>query len=175
MVISLKENRTNQKKAGAKTQRLPEGLEILDLESEAEKAKLPNRKRQTRKVDENRIKNKEYFRITYMFAAVFACMILFFVYFNTFKSEDVINSPYNSRQDTFADRVIRGEIYSADGELLAVTDTDEDGVEIRRYPYSNMFAHVIGYDTHGKTGVESIANFHLLTSHAFFGERVMKE
>ena len=110
-----------------------------------------------------------------MFAAIFGCMILYFVYFNAFKSEDVINSPYNSRQDTFADRVIRGNIYSSDGELLAASDTDEDGIETRRYPHANMFAHVIGYDTHGKTGVESIANFHLLTSHAFFGERIMKE
>lgn len=92
-----------------------------------------------------------------------------------FERGDVINSPYNTRQDTFADRVIRGKIYSADGEVLAETKTSADGSETRSYPYANMFAHVVGYDTNGKTGAESIANFHLLTSNAFFGERIMKE
>ncbi len=102
-------------------------------------------------------------------------MLLYFVYFNVFRSADVINSPYNTRQDTFADRVIRGKIYSADGEVLAETKVSSDGTDTRSYHYANMFAHVVGYDTNGKTGVESIANFHLLTSNAFFGERVMKE
>ncbi|MDY5647438.1 MAG: penicillin-binding transpeptidase domain-containing protein [Lachnospiraceae bacterium] len=110
-----------------------------------------------------------------MFSGIFICLLLYLVYFNVFKSADVINSPYNTRQDTFADRVVRGSIYSADREVLARTDVASDGSETRVYPYSNMFAHVVGYDTNGKTGVESIANFHLLTSNAFFGERVMKE
>ena len=34
--------------------------------------------------------------------------------------------------------------------------------------YSNMFSHVVGYDTNGKSGLESEANFTLLTSHSFF-------
>lgn len=46
-------------------------------------------------------------------------LIGYLIYFNTIKSDDFINSPYNTRQDTFADRVVRGKIMSSDGEVLA--------------------------------------------------------
>ena len=39
-------------------------------------------------------------------------LIGYLIYFNTIKSDDFINSPYNTRQDTFADRVVRGKIMS---------------------------------------------------------------
>ena len=55
----------------------------------------------------------------------------------------------------FSDRVVRGKIISADGQVLAQTNVYEDGTEERTYPYANMFAHVVGYDTNGKkrTGI----------------------
>lgn len=107
--------------------------------------------------------------------AVFAGMIGYLVYFNVVRSEDFINSPYNTRQDTFSDRVIRGQILSSEGEILAKTDVYEDGTEDRIYPYANVFAHVIGYDSNGKSGLESEANFHLLTSHEFFLNQMKNE
>ena len=91
------------------------------------------------------------------------------------KSDDFINSPYNTRQDTFSDRVVRGKILSADGQVLAQTNVAEDGTEERYYPFSNMFAHVIGYDTNGKSGLESEANFSLLSSHAFFLDQMKNQ
>ena len=69
-------------------------------------------------------KNKEFAVITYLFLAIFICLMGYMVYFQTVKSEDFINSPYNSRQDTFADRVVRGKIMSADGKVLAETVVD---------------------------------------------------
>lgn len=122
-----------------------------------------------------RAKNKPYTIVSYMFVAMFVSLIGYMVYFNVIKSEEFINSPYNTRQDTFADRVIRGDIKSADGEILATTEVYEDGTENRYYPFENMFAHVIGYDTKGKSGLESEANFQLLTSHAFFLEQLKNE
>ena len=77
-------------------------------------------------------------------------LIGYLIYFNTIKSDDFINSPYNTRQDTFSDRVVRGSILSSDGEVLAQTNVSEDGTEERSYPYGNTFAHVVGYDTNGK-------------------------
>ena len=171
----LKESPNNRKHPAGKSGQLPEELEILDLENEEEKKKLPDRRGTRPKGRDRKGGNREYLRITYLFAGIFACLLLYLVYFNVFQSADVINSPYNTRQDTFADRVIRGKIYSADGEVLAETKVASDGTETRSYPYANMFAHVVGYDTNGKAGVESIANFYLLTSNAFFGERIMKE
>ena len=102
-------------------------------------------------------------------------MIAYLIYFDAAKSETFINSPYNTRQDTFSDRVIRGEILSSDGEVLARTDVYDDGTEDRVYPYANVFSHVIGYDTHGKSGLESEANFQLLSSHEFFLSQMKNE
>lgn len=102
------------------------------------------------------------------FIIIFMGLIGYLIYFNTIKSDDFINSPYNTRQDTFADRVVRGKIMSSDGEVLAQTNVSEDGTEERSYPYNNVFAHVVGYDSNGKSGLESEANFQLLSSHEFF-------
>ena len=46
---------------------------------------------------------------------------------------------------------------------------------MRTYPYGEVFAHVVGYDVNGKSGLESAENFNLLTSNAFFVERIIKE
>lgn len=113
--------------------------------------------------------------ITYLFLAIFICLMGYMVYFQMVKSEDFINSPYNSRQDTFADRVVRGKIMSADGKVLAETVVDAAGNETRKYPYGNMYAHVVGFSTNGKSGIESNMNFNLLRSHSFVLERMFNE
>ena len=120
------------------------------------------------KIQNRKPRNLEYTFVSCFFVLIFVSMIGYLIYFNAVKSEDFINSPYNTRQDTFSDRVVRGKIMSADGEVLAQTNVYEDGTEERTYPYANIFAHVVGYDTNGKSGLESEANFQLLTSHEFF-------
>lgn len=64
---------------------------------------------------------------------------------------------------------------SSDGEVLAQTNVSEDGTEERSYPYNNVFAHVVGYDSNGKSGLESEANFQLLSSHEFFLNQIRNE
>lgn len=118
-------------------------------------------------------RNREFAVITYLFLGLFLLMIGYFVYFQVFRSEDVINSPYNKRQDTFAGHVVRGEILSSEGNVLAQTLVNEDGSETRYYPYGAMFAHAVGYDVNGKSGIEAFANFNLLRSHAFFAEQLI--
>ena len=113
--------------------------------------------------------------VTYIFLGIFICLIGHFVYFQAVTSSDVITSPYNKRQDTFADRVIRGDILTSDGVVIATTDVAEDGTETRRYPYQNLFAHAVGYASQGKTGIELLANYQLLTSNAYFLERFVNE
>lgn len=77
----------------------------------------------------------------YLFLAVFLSMMIYFVYFQVCKSESFINSPYNSLQDLFSDHVIRGDIVSADGKVLATTKVSADGTQTRSYPQGRMFAH----------------------------------
>ena len=102
--------------------------------------------------------------ITYLFIGLFALMTGYFIYFDAVLSPDVINNPYNSRLDAFAERNIRGNILSSDGTVLAETKVASDGTETREYPYANLFAHVVGYSTRGNTGIEQLANYYLLTS-----------
>lgn len=110
------------------------------------------------------IEVKNIINVTYVFLGVFMCLIGYIVYFMIFKSEDTINNSYNKRLDSFADYVVRGQIKSSDGKVLAYTEVDSEGNEQRVYPYNNMFAHVVGYTSQGKTGLELQANFYLLSS-----------
>lgn len=119
--------------------------------------------------------NKSILYATYVMVVIFVCMIGYFSFFLQWKSEDVINNSYNARLDRFADRIVRGQILSNDGKVLARTEVNEDGTEVRRYPYDSLFAHVAGYSDHGKTGLESLANFYLLSSHMNLIDRTVNE
>ena len=110
-----------------------------------------------------------------MFVLLFLALIAHFVNFQVNESEDFINNDYNSREELFAERVIRGDILSADGEVLAQTIINTDGTEKRYYPFENVFAHVVGYASNGKAGIEKLANFHLLKSHVSVDEKVEVE
>lgn len=120
-------------------------------------------------------KNQEMLYVAYVFLGIFICMIGYFIYFQTVVSSNVITSPYNKRQDTFADRVIRGNIETSDGVVIATTNVAADGSETRVYPHNDLFAHAVGYASHGKSGLELLANYQLLTSHAYFLERFVNE
>lgn len=92
-----------------------------------------------------------------------------------FTSESFINSPYNGLSDLFSNTIIRGDIVSSDGHILATTDVDEDGNETRNYPYGDMFAHVVGYSSNGKSGLENQMNFSLLRSNTFFVDYLIND
>lgn len=112
--------------------------------------------------------------LTYVFIALFIALIIFNVLFIIKDSEDVINNSYNKREGLYAEKTIRGSILSTDGKVLAYTDIS-NGKEVRKYPYGSAFAHVVGYDTKGKAGVESIATFKLLRSNILITDRILNE
>ncbi len=109
-------------------------------------------------------RNGQVMVVTYIFVAMFIGLLGYFLYFMIIDSKDVINNSYNQRQNLLAQRVVRGKILSSDGKVLAETRTNTDGSENRNYPYGSIFAHVVGHSTEGKTGVELMENFNLLTS-----------
>ena len=121
----------------------------------AEKAAKKQRKKATR----------PYAIISYVCIGLFVLLIANLVYFNVYSKFSVLNSPYNKRQDTMAAYVVRGTIYSSDGNKLAYTSTASDGTDTRVYPYANEYAHVVGYNSNGKSGLESVCNYDLLSSH----------
>lgn len=134
-----------------------------------------NRKKTSKRDKKVQNANRNILTLTYLVSGMFLCLILYFGYFLLVKREDVINNTYNSRLDSFADRVVRGSILSNDGTVLAETLVDGEGNEERNYPYGPLFAHVVGYSARGKTGIEALSNFYLLTSHVNMIEQVVNE
>ena len=97
------------------------------------------------------------------------------VYFHFNLSREFQNSSYNTRAKNAAEKVQRGEILSANKEILAETKTSSDGTETRSYPYGSLFSHVVGYTAKGGSGLESSQNFNLLTSDSFILDQVRRE
>ena len=106
---------------------------------------------------------------------LFVGMIGYMVYFHFNLSREFQNSSYNTRAKNAAEKVQRGEILSANKEILAETKTSSDGTETRSYPYGSLFSHVVGYTAKGGSGLESSQNFNLLTSDSFILDQVRRE
>jgi penicillin-binding protein A len=115
------------------------------------------------KIDAAKLK-KPIYNIIYIFLGLFVLMAGYFSYYIMIRSDEVINNAYNKRQTVLSERFIRGQILSADKETLAETLVDEDGKETRVYPYGKVFAHIVGRNSKGTTGIEESENIRLLTS-----------
>lgn len=102
--------------------------------------------------------------VTYLFMILFLIMAGYMVWFVVRDSDQILNNPRNKRQELMAKRVTRGSILSADRKILARTKTDKEGNETRVYPYGELFAHVAGRLSHGRTGLESTESYTMLTS-----------
>ena len=112
-----------------------------------------------------RAKNKRELLVTgSFFAAVFAVLIVYLGYVTVTNGQDIINNSYNTRQEILLSRNYRGTIYAGSGEILAETTVDGEQNEIRKYPYGNLFSHIVGYSTRGRMGVEAQANYYLINT-----------
>lgn len=127
-----------------------------------------------RKRDEEK-SNRSIFHIIVFFFLLFFSMLAYMVYFIGWQAPDLMGNPYNARMEVFDRRFIRGSILARGGEVLAKTELSENKEETRVYPYGELFAHAVGYSTHGKTGLEAAANFYLMESHANPVEQVVNE
>ncbi|MCR5595036.1 MAG: penicillin-binding protein 2 [Lachnospiraceae bacterium] len=97
---------------------------------------------------------------------LFICMSIFMVRYSMTHEIEMFDNSYNSYAKRLSKEYLRGKIYSSDGEILAYSEGASTQEQSRVYPYANMFAHAIGYSTHGRMGVESIANYYLLNYHS---------
>lgn len=109
-------------------------------------------------------KNVPVLVITYFVVVLFIAMLANIIIFVVRDADTAIANSYNKRENIYAEKVIKGSILSSDGEVLAETVTDSEGNESRYYPYSNMFSHVVGYDSNGQSGLEMLSTYYLLTS-----------
>lgn len=92
-----------------------------------------------------------------MVCVMFLSLITYLQFFNMFRADELATNPYNMRQWETELDVKRGSIYDCNGVLLAETVIDEqNGTNTRRYPYKNLYSHIIGYSSsiYGKTQLE---------------------
>lgn len=120
-------------------------------------------------------RNRQILTVTYLFVAVFLAMMGYTCHYAVTHQQELINNSYNSRQEILIAQNTRGTIYSGGRQVLARTQTDEDGKETRVYPYANMFSHVVGYAANGRYGIEASANYYLINSNAKLSEKVAKD
>lgn len=113
--------------------------------------------------------------VTYLFVAVFLCMMGYTCYYAITNQQELINNSYNGRQELLISQNIRGTIYASGGQVLAETQTDENDKETRVYPYDNLFAHAVGYASNGKFGIEASANYYLINSNAKLSDKVASD
>ncbi len=166
---------------------LDDDMEDAYVKPPAPKKGRPSKKEKQRAIAEENLRqlgevrkkskriNKEILVTTYTFLIMFLMIIGYLVYFNVFVSDDIINDARNVRIDSFAEKVVRGDILSSDGKILAHTSVDSEGNEVREYPYSNIFAHVVGTSEVNKSGIENYNNFDLLSSNVNPVEKTYNE
>ncbi|MCM1183142.1 MAG: penicillin-binding transpeptidase domain-containing protein [Roseburia sp.] len=107
------------------------------------------------------------------FTLAFAAIGVYLTHYVHFDSTEVINNSYNAkRQEILASQTIRGDILSADGEVLATTRPD---TEERYYPYGEVFAHAVGYAANGRMGVEQSANIYLVSSNISLNNKLLDD
>lgn len=135
-----------------------------------EKTDMPKKTRKKRNPA-----NRSILVSTYIFLGVFLGLIGYMIYFNVVKADEVINNSYNKRQSILAEKITRGSIISADGNVIATTITDEEGNDVRYYPYNNLFAHIIGYINNGGYGLEANAGYYMLTTNQNFFEQITND
>lgn len=126
-------------------------------------------------IQNKQVTNKEIRRVMYIMLVLFAGVLAYFTWFHIRGSRDIVNNPYNSRLAKLAETVKRGNIMSADGEVLAEEITGDDGSSYRYYPYGCTFAHVIGTSAVNKSGVELSADYDLITSDIALPEKILHE
>ncbi len=129
--------------------------------------------------------NKRAIYLLVVFGVMFLTLIGYITYMEIFHGVEYANSAYNPRNYELDRNVIRGTIFDRNGTTLAysekvsqeITETVE-GKETkktiekiaRRYPYNNLYSHVIGYvseDYSNRTLIENVYNSDLLESNVF--------
>ncbi|MBO4896715.1 MAG: peptidoglycan glycosyltransferase [Clostridia bacterium] len=117
--------------------------------------------------------NKKIIHALIILTLLMLSLVAYLTWFQIFKAPALAVSDKNPRIIEAAKRIKRGTIYSADGEKLAYSEFEEsDGseskkdrstVQIRHYPYENIYCHVIGYcnDKFDKSKLEKSFNPYL--------------
>lgn len=127
-------------------------------------------KKKTKYHRKKSVRNREIILLSFIFTSIFLAMIGYLCVYVRDNEQELLNNSYNARQAILASENTRGTIYDRNGEKLAYTQSNGENEE-RIYPYANLFSHVIGFSTKGKTGIESLTNYYLINSNIPLSEK----
>lgn len=151
----MTDNKTNKKRTDNKT--------LLDKIKELEEKQRYRENSQLKVLTKSTL-NKRLVFVMVFFVFLFMFVALYLVYFQLFKAKSLADNSHNRRLWLNEDLVKRGSIYDRNENVLAYSEKDESGKQIRIYNYPEASAPVTGYssNTYGKTGIEKSYNKELL-------------
>ena len=117
---------------GAPSENMEQNFEQNFYEEEPQREE--KKKKTAEKHVPKKVRNKAYIKMAYLFSTMFLALVGYLVYFNVKLTDDVKRNPNNTKGDAQEAYVIRGTIYSSDGEVLAGTNVADDNTETRVYP-----------------------------------------
>lgn len=94
---------------------------------------------------------------------LFGALVGFTSYWSVFEAEELRNHVANRRPLLEEQRIPRGEIRTADGVVVAVSEPRGSGerrIYVRDYPQGSLFGHPVGYSyvERGRSGIERSEN-----------------
>ena len=151
----MTEKKTNKKRTSNKN--------FLDKIKELEEKQRYKENNQLKVLSKSTL-NKRLVFVMIFFVILFMFLTLYLVYFQLFKAKAIADDSHNRRLWLNEDLVKRGSIYDRNGNVLAYSQKDESGKQVRIYNYPESSAPVTGYSstTYGKTGIEKSYNKELL-------------
>lgn len=128
--------------------------------------------KQQEKTKKKRIRSYPIIVISAFYAAIFVIMLGYISFYSYNNRQVLMNNSYNTRQQILLNQNLRGQIVSRNGDVLAYSETDANDKDARVYPYGKEFAHVVGYSTNGKAGIEALANYYLINTSIDLSDKV---
>lgn len=154
---------TDKKKHKAIKKRNTSSKSFIDkIRQEEEKQRIKN-SRELRVLSKSTL-NKRLLFVMIFFVILFMGLALYLVYFELFKAKTVAKNDNNRRLWVNEDSIDRGSIYDRNNNILAYSEKDYNGNQIRHYNYGKISSTVTGYNskTYGKSGIEKSFNKELL-------------
>lgn len=113
------------------------------------------------------IENKRYTRVITFITILFLIILGYMTYFQVVKADKLKNDENNKRNFVDDNKLKRGNIFDRDGNILAQTLENENKEKVRNFPYKEIYAHLVGYNSkkYGKTGLEKKFNSVLVNKH----------
>lgn len=115
-----------------------------------------------------RVLNRNIRLLSYTLLALFLGVMSYMIYFQVFMAEDIEAKQGNVRYLAKTNRVLRGNIYDRDGNVLSFSERQDDGTQKRVYSGGTAFSHPLGYASaqYGVAELEKRMQEHL-TNYSF--------